>query len=202
MEYSRSHIIVVALLPIVISGCWLATFNLSREDILVGQQGFFDHTLHTTTLAYVNCVQCHSSESPKAWTTGEGAPAQINFKQYRKEMCHSCHLDGKYPVKTVSVCSKCHASDFVAERVGVDHRLNGINSHKRMRRYMGYACESCHTAQWCDACHFSRETVMRSAHPANYVALHYVETAANPARCGSCHTETSCNKCHLTNRWP
>ena len=156
----------------------------------------------------IQCAECHGEVKNLELATRDQMP--------RMKGCFTCHQNGDAGGlgKTggaKSECKTCH----VTEKDGTlktmfatgillppkwlknsNHSADWIERHKKVAGADSGYCGSCHTEQYCVACHDGK-VKPRSIHPNDWLNQHAIASRFDNPKCSSCHSQQNfCLPCH------
>jgi hypothetical protein len=179
----------------------------------------FSHRKHLS--AEVGCSRCHGAVAELELASRDQLPRMAGCLG-----CHQ-QPDSAGPHAATSACTTCHlrehgegTPDWKAGTVrpsggqirtvfasgtlrpprgfhDAAHSPDWLTRHREVAAADSQFCASCHTEDYCTACHDGRVRP-RDIHPADYISMHPVEARMATSRCTSCHQEQSfCLTCHM-----
>lgn len=167
----------------------------------------FNHQKHEAR--NIRCEKCHGDVKELELATRDQLP--------RMKGCFSCHQhpDSASRGDAKSACETCHIRGTASEAGRIKtmfasgvlkpprwlhnaaHTPDFLARHKMVAGNDSSFCSSCHTEDYCVACHDGRVRP-RSIHPNDYISMHPIEARQATQKCTSCHREQSfCLDCHM-----
>jgi hypothetical protein len=149
----------------------------------------FPHPRHARAL---DCKTCHADI---ARDSGAATRPPMAFSD-----CRQCHAERGVSVAATR-CGACHKND-PRETRPADHQRAWMEHHGPASQWRqddhGRACDQCHGAGACAACH-------RTRRPNSHSSLWAMRTHGQEAEwdrdgCRTCHESGSCIRCHKTTR--
>jgi hypothetical protein len=127
--------------------------------------------------------------------------------------CTNCHY---HQVEVAEArCTPCHVSlkrfraEPISQFVEFSHTGNFIRKdHGRLAKNGAETCAQCHDQTYCATCHTTATLPMRPEirfpenvrtdfiHRGDYVSIHNLDAARDPASCRKCHGSQFCESCH------
>ncbi len=130
------------------------------------------------------CFDCHQS----------GAAGGLGKNGAAKSDCKVCHITEKD-----GVLKTMFASGYLLPPKWLKNSHHGADWIERHRKVAGADsayCGSCHTEQYCVACHDGK-VKPRSVHPNDWLNMHAVAARFDQPKCVTCHSTTNfCTPCH------
>ncbi len=170
---------------------FLAISSSYAGTIYDHQGDIFDHVLHAKKLK-IACSTCH----------GQKMRDKKMGRKFKKQNCHSCHVNGKQLAKAPMKCTMCHGSSIKKIRAGLSkirpshHNVpNFKTGHGTLATHKKKDCLKCHKEKSCSECH-NRFRTKRNPHPAHFLMTHGMQAKLGSMRCDSCHRKDTCTDCH------
>lgn len=169
----------------------------------------------SVTVTSEACVKCHAAAALQVKVSRGVRMSHVGLAE-AGYACVDCHEgvvhgvpEGKLPVPTMGMCTKCHDGAKAPSTCDTCHPDRAADSGKRLgdaewaithgsdwQRTHGLGdlttCSACHTADKCAKCHNTQ-----LPHPADFGITHGHEAIrAGAASCRMCHTTAFCASCH------
>jgi len=187
-ECSTCHVSLGEHKPAVFDPAWV---QAHREEVKRAKAGDCERCHQP-----VFCDACHRAADPHPANWLAEHPAAVSKDP---SGCPSCHLAPAEPrpadvhrpaeVKKMAFCTACHG-------LRQEHKeANWTQIHGKESLTNPAACQRCHTANWCAACH-----AITRPHPAEWTARHGAEASRDPKNCQTCHAQPFCDACHKTRK--
>jgi hypothetical protein len=200
--------------PAACNQCHLSTKTNDKGGVVVQKLAIPNANLKMNHKAHaakgIKCVECHGDVGQLELATRDQLP--------RMKGCFDCHQNGdagglvKKTAGAKSECKTCHVTEkdgtlkqMFATGVllppkwlkNANHSADWIERHKKVAGQDSGFCASCHTENYCVACHDGK-TKPRSVHPNDWLNMHEVAARFDQPKCASCHSQQNfCLPCHV-----
>lgn len=154
---------------------------LSEKNLRVSHQKHCDRGL--------SCTLCHITAGHK--------PADGQSPRPGHSVCFQCHNGRQAPAD----CELCHPKPIQQTPAAASasmkrgpHPAGFLKVHSAAARKNLASCQSCHTNQYCAACH--TQSIPATHSQPDYARKHKADVEAGELDCQACHTQKFCLVCH------